>query len=88
MTTSSGQYERNRCDDHGAQHVRPRPGSLARRIVARVVDEMHIAIAPVLLGGGERLFGHVDLGAYACTPLTCSAGIAHLHVVRTGQRGT
>ena len=29
----------------------------------RAVDEMHLAVAPVLLGGGERLFGDLDLGA-------------------------
>lgn len=35
----------------------------------RVIDEMHIAIAPVLLGSGERLFEGVDLPdlGYACT---------------------
>jgi dihydrofolate reductase len=35
----------------------------------RLVDEMHIAIAPVLLGAGERLFEGVNLPAldYACT---------------------
>jgi dihydrofolate reductase len=51
---------------------------------AGLVDEMHLAIAPVLLGGGERLFDHlpVDLGAYVVSGLTCSAGIAHVHVRR------
>ena len=35
----------------------------------RLVDEMHIAISPVLLGAGERLFDWVNLPAlgYACT---------------------
>ena len=35
----------------------------------RLLDEMHIAIAPVLLGAGERLFEGVNLPAlgYACT---------------------
>ena len=31
---------------------------------AGLLDEMHVAVSPVLLGGGERLFDGVDLGAY------------------------
>src|ERR1700716_2945756 len=27
---------------------------------AQLIDEMHVAVVPVLLGGGERLFDHVD----------------------------
>lgn len=35
----------------------------------REIDEMHIAIAPVFLGAGERLFDGINLPAlgYACT---------------------
>jgi dihydrofolate reductase len=35
----------------------------------RLIDEMHIAISPVLLGAGERLFDGINLPAlgYACT---------------------
>src|SRR6266851_1880051 len=29
---------------------------------AGLIDEMHVAIVPVLLGGGERLFEHLDGG--------------------------
>jgi dihydrofolate reductase len=36
---------------------------------ARLVDELHLAISPVVLGEGEHLFGGLDLRAlgYACT---------------------
>src|SRR5207248_224301 len=36
---------------------------------ARLIDEMHVAISPVLLGSGEHLFGGMDVKAlgYACT---------------------
>jgi dihydrofolate reductase len=35
----------------------------------RLIDEMHLAIAPVFLGSGERLYEGIDLPAlgYACT---------------------
>ena len=51
----------------------------------RLIDEMHIAIAPVLLGSGERLFEGLDLPAlgYACTQHQ-STSLA-THVVFTRQ---
>lgn len=46
---------------------------------ARLIDEMHVAIAPILLGGGERLFDHLD-GAekdYECVELVSSRSVVH-----------
>lgn len=36
---------------------------------ARLIDELHLAVAPVLLGKGEHLLGGLDLPSlgYACT---------------------
>ena len=50
----------------------------------RLVDEMHIAIAPVLLGSGERLFDGVDLPAlgYACTQHVASPLATHVVFTR------
>jgi len=50
----------------------------------RLIDEMHIAIAPVLLGAGERLFDGVDLRAlgYACTKHEASSQATHLVLSR------
>ena len=45
-----------------------------------LIDEMHIAIAPVLLGAGERLLDGVNLPAlgYACTQHQASALATHV----------
>ena len=50
----------------------------------RLIDEMHIAIAPVLLGAGERLFDGVDLAAlgYVCTKHEASPRATHVILTR------
>ena len=50
----------------------------------RLIDEMHIAISPVLLGSGERLFEGVNLPAlgYACVKHEGSARATHLVLSR------
>lgn len=50
----------------------------------RLIDEMHVAISPVLLGAGERLFEGVDLPAlgYACTKHEASAQATHVVLTR------
>src|SRR5689334_14483707 len=51
---------------------------------AGLIDEMHVAIAPVLLGAGERLFANLD-GAeqhYECAELVSSPAVAHARLVR------
>ena len=49
------------------------------------MDELHVAIAPALLGGGERLFD--DLGeavdGHECVELASSPAAAHMRLVRT-----
>ena len=53
---------------------------------ARLVDEMHLAMSPVLLGAGENLFAGLDLRAlgYTCTEHVSTARATHLVVTRTG----
>jgi len=45
-----------------------------------LIDELHVAIAPVLLGSGERLFEGVDLRTlgYECAEITASEKATHV----------
>jgi dihydrofolate reductase len=61
-------------------------GTIREYLQARLIDEMHIAIAPVILGNGEHLLHGVDtpgLG-YACTEHLTTADATHF--VLTKQR--
>ncbi len=51
---------------------------------ARLVDEMHLAVSPVLLGQGENLFAGVDLRAlgYAVTSKEASESATHIIVTK------
>ena len=65
------------------------PATIRQFLSAGLVDEMHLAVAPVLLGEGERIFGGPPAGisGYSCSGLTCSAGIAHARIIRTPESG-
>jgi len=58
---------------------------------AGLIDDLHLVIAPVLLGGGERLFDHLDGGAegYECADLVSSRAVTHVRIARarTGRPG-
>jgi dihydrofolate reductase len=56
-------------------------------LAAGLIDDLHLAIAPVLLGAGERLFEGVSPGiaAYECKPLACHGGVAHARIARTAS---
>jgi dihydrofolate reductase len=47
---------------------------------AGLVDYMHLAVAPVLLGSGEQLFGNLDLPqlGYRCTERVCTPKATHV----------
>ncbi|MDQ1437504.1 MAG: hypothetical protein QOK43_1133 [Acidimicrobiaceae bacterium] len=51
---------------------------------AGLLDELHVAIVPILLGQGERLFDNLDGGlhGYECVGFSPSASVAHMRVVR------
>jgi dihydrofolate reductase len=52
---------------------------------ARVIDEMHLAIAPILLGSGEHLLTGLDLPAlgYTCAEHVASPGATHVVITRS-----
>ena len=53
---------------------------------AALIDEMHLAISPVLLGSGEHLFTGIDapkLG-YQCTERVATANATHVVLTRRG----
>jgi dihydrofolate reductase len=61
------------------------PSTIQQYLRAGLIDEMHLAIVPILLGGGERLFDHLDGGpaGYQCVELVSSPSVAHVRLVRT-----
>ena len=52
---------------------------------AGLIDEMHLAIVPILLGSGERLFDHLDGGpvCYKCVELVGSPSVVHARFARS-----
>jgi dihydrofolate reductase len=53
---------------------------------AGLVDEMHVAIVPILLHRGEKLFDHLDGGpvGYECVEFVASPAVAHVRMARAG----
>jgi dihydrofolate reductase len=53
--------------------------TIRQYLQARLIDEMHIAVSPVLLGSGEHLLGGIDLPAlgYQCTEHVASDKATH-----------
>jgi dihydrofolate reductase len=71
----------------GRQDVRLLGGAATIRqyLQARMVDEMHLAVSPILLGSGQHLLAGLDLPAlgYRCTEGIPGAKAAHYVIART-----
>jgi dihydrofolate reductase len=63
------------------------PSTIQEYLRARLVDELHVAIVPVLLGSGERLFENVPglHEDYECTEFVGSTAVTHVRVSRKTQ---
>ena len=63
------------------------PNTIQQYLREGLIDEMHIAIAPVLLGKGERLFEEVDMRAlgYECVQFVASDKATHVVLRHQGS---
>ena len=61
--------------------------TIQQYLQARLIDEMHLAVAPVFLGSGEPFFAGLDLRAlgYVCTERVPTPNAIHLIVKRQDQ---
>jgi dihydrofolate reductase len=70
----------------GGQDVRLGGGvaTIQQYLRARLIDEMHLAIAPTLLGSGEHLFAGLDAVAlgYRCSEHVCTSSVTHVVLTR------
>jgi dihydrofolate reductase len=51
---------------------------------ARLIDELHLVVVPILLGRGERLFNNLGDGppGYECVEFVSSPSVAHVRLAR------
>jgi dihydrofolate reductase len=63
------------------------PNTIQQYLREGLIDELHLAISPVLLGEGERLFERMDLRAlrYECVQFVASEKAAHMVLRRQGH---
>ena len=63
------------------------PNTIQQYLRQGLIDDLHIAIAPVLLGTGERLFEGVDMRAlgYECVEFVTSVKATHVVLQHTGR---
>jgi dihydrofolate reductase len=76
-------------DAAGGEDVRVGGGAstVQQYLRAGLIDEMHLAIVPILLGNGERLFDHLDGGpnGYECVEFVSSPAVSHVRFARVAK---
>jgi dihydrofolate reductase len=62
-------------------------GTIRQYLQAGLIDEMHIAISPVLLGSGEHLLAGIDTLAlgYQCTEHVTTANAMHFILTKRAE---
>ena len=60
--------------------------TIRQYLTARLIDEMHVAVSPILLGRGEALFAGLDLPAlgYRVSEHVAGEGAAHFMIAKAG----
>jgi dihydrofolate reductase len=68
----------------GGRHVRLGGGvaTVHEYMRAGLLDELHVAVVPVLLGGGKRLFESLGdvVGDWTCVEFAPSASVTHVRL--------
>ena len=61
--------------------------TIRQYLSARLIDEMHVAIAPTLLGAGEALFDGLDAPAlgYLCSEHVPTGNVTHIVLTRSAS---
>jgi dihydrofolate reductase len=71
----------------GGQDIRLGGGvaTIQQYLRARLIDELHLAMAPALIGSGEQLFAGLDAVAlgYRCSEHVVSANVTHFILTRS-----
>ena len=65
------------------------PNLIQQYLREDLVDDMHLAISPILLGSGSRLFDGVDLHSlgYSCIEHAVSPKVTHIVLARQHLQG-
>ena len=90
---TGGIHEALQCAREAAQGQDVRIGggvqTIQHYLRAGLIDELHLAITPVLLGAGERLFEGLDMRAlgYHCVQSVASDKATHVVLQRQGKVG-
>jgi dihydrofolate reductase len=73
--------------DGGDVKVAGGPATIQQYLRAGLIDAMHLAIVPILLGRGEQLFDRRDGGpvGYECVEFAASSAVMHVRFARKAR---